>query len=217
MDAGAAARGARRRRGRRGRAVRGDRRRARSSTARRRCSCSPTRTIPQQSSDMRARLLAARTHAPAAGPRRQGRDRVERAGDRRAGRGRRRCSTAATSTRRVACAELLLDLHVVDGRLRRTSRDGVVGDGARRGRGLRRPRRRPARAAPGHGRAALARRGRRAARRRARALRRRRRRLLRHRRRRRAAGAPPAATRPTTPTPSGCERAGRRAARRTRR
>ena len=179
----------------RGRAVvRGDRGRARSSTAPRPCSCASTPTTPRSGRTC-AGGAAGGPHDPAAaGARRQGRDGVERPGDRRAGRGRRRCSTSrATSTRRERCAELLLGTHLVDGRLRRTSRDGAVGaalgvaedygdlaDG-------------PARAAPGErrGRAgcsaagelldvAVG------------AVRRRPGRLLRHRRRRRGAGAPPA-------------------------
>ena len=50
------------------------------------------------------------------------------------------------------CADLLRDLHLVDGRLRRTSRDGVVGRHGGRAGGLRRRRRGAARAAPGDGR-----------------------------------------------------------------
>ena len=69
--------------------------------------------------------------APAAAPRRQGRHGLERAGDRRARRGRAprwagRTGCAAAD----AAADLLLDRHVVDGRLRRSSRDGVVGAAA---------------------------------------------------------------------------------------
>ncbi len=39
-----------------------------------------------------------------------------------------RCSTPRYLDAALACAELVLRVHVVDGRLRRTSRDGVVGD-----------------------------------------------------------------------------------------
>ena len=76
-------------------AARRHRRRARSSTAPRRCSCAPTPTTRAWWRGTRARLLAARARAPAAGPRRQGRRGVERAGDRRPRRGRRRCSDRA--------------------------------------------------------------------------------------------------------------------------
>ena len=80
-----------------------------------------------------ARRAAGRPRrAPAAGPRRQGGHRLERAGDRRARRGRGRCSTgrawvAAAAARAPSCCS---DRHLVDGRLRRTSRDGVVGAAA---------------------------------------------------------------------------------------
>ena len=47
-------------------------------------------------------------------------------------------------------ADLLLRLHLVGGRLRRTSRNGVVGRAGRRAGGLRRPGRGAAGAAPGH-------------------------------------------------------------------
>jgi uncharacterized protein YyaL (SSP411 family) len=47
-------------------------------------------------------------------------------------------------------ADLLLERHLVDGRLRRSSRDGAVGAAGRRPGGPRHPGRRPARAAPGH-------------------------------------------------------------------
>ncbi len=80
--------------------------------------------------DVRARLFHARGRPSAAGPRRQGRRVVERPGHRRAGRGGDRAGRAALPGRGDAAAQLLLELHLVDGRLRRTSRDGVVGDAA---------------------------------------------------------------------------------------
>ena len=83
----------------------------------------------------------------------------------------------------VAAADLLLRLHVVDGRLRRVSRDGVGRRTCGRARGPRRRRRGTARAARRHRGPALAARRRIAARRGARALRRRRGWVLRHRRR----------------------------------
>ena len=80
---------------------------------------------------IRARLLRGARAAPATGARRQGGHLVERAGDRRAGRGVGPAARAALSRGRARLrATLLLDLHIVDGRLRRTSRDGRVGDAA---------------------------------------------------------------------------------------
>ena len=174
----------------------GHRRRARSSTAPRRCSCPPIPTTPRAGTGVRAALLAARDRAPAARPRRQGGHRVERAGDRRArrGRGRARPARAGWPPPRRA-AELLLDrargrraAAPLLARRRRRRRGG-------RARGPRRAGRRPARAAPGHRRAALARRGDRPARRRrSRTSPTGERRLLRHRRRRRGPAAPAAET-----------------------
>ncbi len=129
VDAGAAARRARRRGTRRPTAVRGHRRRARSSTVRPRCSC--------RRSGGSARWMEIR--APAArGARSTSRSR--RATTRSSPPGtvwrsprwpRRACcsidrstSTAAVRVRRSAAAHARL----VDGRLRRTSRDGGVGE-----------------------------------------------------------------------------------------
>ena len=67
----------------------------------------------------------------AAGPRRQGRHVLERPGDRRPRRGRRPAGASrATSTPPRRCAGFLLDRALVDGRLRRSSRGGVVGAAA---------------------------------------------------------------------------------------
>ena len=75
----------------------------------------------------RARLLAARSLRPAAESRRQGGHGVERAGDRSP----RGCRCAAERADLVAAAEtaadFVLDVHLVDGMLRRTSRGGSVG------------------------------------------------------------------------------------------
>ena len=105
------------------------------------------------------------------------------------------CGSASrrTSTPRSPPASCCARVHVVDGRLRRVSRDGVVGApaGVLEDHGcvaVRLPRPRSRRPATRSGSTAR----RRAARRRARALPRRRRRLLRHRRRRRGAGRPAA-------------------------
>ena len=132
LDARAARRGARRR-GRRvgGAAARGHRRRARSSTARRRCSCPADPDEPARWRAGAGRAARRAGPAPAARPGRQGRHGVERAGDRRARRGRRRCSAAGVGRgRRRGARSCCWTLHVVDGRLRRTSRDGVVGAAA---------------------------------------------------------------------------------------
>ena len=78
--------------------------------------------------DPRAGCWRARSRAPAAGPRRQGRHRLERPGHRRARRGRRPAGASpTTSTPPRECAGSCSTAHVVDGRLRRSSRDGVVG------------------------------------------------------------------------------------------
>ena len=75
--------------------------------------------------------------------------------------------TRATSRPRLARRRSSLDTHLVDGRLRRSSRGGSAGQRGRRRRRLRRPGRGPARPAPGHRRAPLAGRRRRPPRRRA--------------------------------------------------
>ena len=69
---------------------------------------------------------------PPARPRRQGGHRLERAGDRRARRGRRRARPArpGSTPPRRARPSCCWSCHLVDGRLRRTSRDGVVGAAA---------------------------------------------------------------------------------------
>ena len=73
------------------------------------------------------------------GPRRQGRDRMERAGDHRAGRGVGGTGPAGIAQRRPHAARAaLLTSHLVGGRLRRASLGGVVGDSAADPRGLRR-------------------------------------------------------------------------------
>ena len=79
--------------------------------------------------DVQRRLLAARDRAGAAGPRRQGGRRLERAGDQRPVPrpgtllGEPAYVDAAVAARRAARG----GVHLVDGRLRRVSRDGVVG------------------------------------------------------------------------------------------
>ena len=92
LDAGPADRGARRRTTAGGRptlfAVT-DARHVRARHARP-CSCCATPTTRRGWPSVRERLLAARARAAAAGPRRQGGHRLERPGDRRAGRARRR-------------------------------------------------------------------------------------------------------------------------------
>ena len=99
---------------------------------------------------------AARARAAAGRPGRSGRSRPATTRWSRPGTGWRsprsprpvRCSTGRTwSTAAERAADLLLDVHLVDGRLRRVSRDGVVGDPRRRARGPRRRRRGAARAA----------------------------------------------------------------------
>ena len=142
----------------------------------------------------RARLLDRRRDAAAAGPRRQGAGGLERAGDRGARRCRARRSDDADATRdrgreaarrdpRAGCATA--------GRPARVARGRTAGRrGAGRARGLRRSRRRPARAVRGDVRRALVRRRARARGRDPRPLRRPGRRLLRHRRRPRGARHP---------------------------
>ena len=70
--------------------------------------------------------------AAAAGARRQGRRRLERAGDHRAGRARLRDRRAVESADRGGTGgdRCSPTVHVVDGRLRRVSRDGTVGEPA---------------------------------------------------------------------------------------
>ena len=82
--------------------------------------------IPRGCPRSSARLLGRARAARAAGPRRQAPDRVERADDRRARRGRRACSSATTTCdAAVACAEFVLrDLRDADGRLLRTYNRG---------------------------------------------------------------------------------------------
>ena len=79
-----------------------------------------------------ARAAAGRPRpAAAAGPRRQGGRGLERAGDRRRSPRPVRCSTGRTWSRRPSRRPTCCcDVHLVDGRLRRVSRDGVVGDPA---------------------------------------------------------------------------------------
>ena len=130
-----------------------------------------------------------------AGPRRQGGRGLERARDLRAGARPARCSASRTyvdAAARCAATCSADAARSVDGRLRRVSRDGVVGaqPGCSRTTAASRPAsstcsRRPATPV-------WLERARGPARRRARALRGRRRRLLRHRRRRRGAGRPAA-------------------------
>ena len=128
---GAAARGARRRRrALGGRAFRRHRRRARSSTAVRCCSCRADPDDAERFERVRDRAAGRPVDPAAARPRRQGRHRVERAGDHRARRGRCRAGPARTPRCRNALRATLLDLHLVDGRLRRASLGGVVGDSA---------------------------------------------------------------------------------------
>ena len=149
---------------------------------------------------IRRRLLAARATAAAAGPRRQGRDSVERPGDRARWPRPARCSRAPDCLDAAArrAPTWWSTRHLVDGRLRRTSRAGAVGAALAVPRTTaisptvcwcctRRRRRRWLAAR------------RRAAGLRARALRRRRRRLLRHRRRRRGSWSAGRAIPPTTP------------------
>ena len=110
---------------------------------------------PDWFAEVRRRLLAARAEPSSARTRRQGRHVVERSRDRRALAVRARPSTARTGSRRPAGAPRhVLDVHVVDGELRRASRLGVVGAGPGRRRRPRQPRGGAARAPPGHGRAA---------------------------------------------------------------
>ncbi len=205
MDAGAARRGARATPDGdwAAAAVRRSPRPARSSTARRPCSCAPTRTTTPAGRPVRERLLAARDGRPQ--PARD--DKVVTAWNglaiAGAGRGRRaarRAGLGGSPPRpRPSCC---CGTHLVDGRLRRSlPRRGRRRAGRRAG-GLRRPGRGAARAAPGHRGAALAGRRGRAARRGAGPVRRRPGRVPRHRRRRRAAG-PPAWDPTDGPTPSG--------------
>ena len=176
--------------------------RARSSTARRCCSCAPTRTTPARWRASRARLRRRGRQRPQPGARRQGGRRVERAGDRGARRGRRPARRADLVEAARGAAELLVDVHL-GGRGRRPAAPRVARRrrrrARRRARGLRLRGRGLPRADSGHRRrgagcstparcstSVLAH------------FARRRRRLLRHRRRRRAAGAPARRTRPTT-------------------
>ena len=85
LDPGPARRGARRRRRRvGGAAARGHRARAPSSTAPRRCSCSRDPDDAARYADVRAPAARRPRDARPAGPRRQGRGRLERTGDQRA-------------------------------------------------------------------------------------------------------------------------------------
>ena len=165
LDAGAAARGARRRTTARWAAelLRGHRRRARSSTA------SSTLQLPARpgrpgraGTRAGARCSTARGAAPAAGPRRQGGHRVERAGDRRAGRGRCRARAARSGSprpgdgRRAAAGPARRGRAAAPVVARRRGRRAGGGAG-----GPRLPRRGAARAAPGHRRGAAGSSGRR--------------------------------------------------------
>ncbi len=190
LDAGAARRGARRGRRRVGRrAVRGDR----EGTFEHGASTLQLLARPGRpgrgATRVRARLLdGARRGGSAAGPRRQGGRRLERPGDRRAGRGRRAASTRPDLVDgRAARPSCCVDVHLarrpaaphLARRARPAPRRACWRTTATWPRGCSRCTRSPARprwlTVAG-----------RAARRRARPLRRRRRRLLRHRRRRRA-------------------------------
>jgi uncharacterized protein len=94
---------------------------------RRCCSCCTTRTTRSAGPRARALLEAARP-SPAAGPRRQGRGRLERAAIAALAEAGALLDEASSGcAAAVACADLLVDLHLVDGRLRRVSRDGEVG------------------------------------------------------------------------------------------
>ena len=164
VDPGPAVRGARAEDGRAGRRpARGHRARAPSSTGRRRSSCATTPTTRRGGQGVRQRLFDARAAAPAACPRRQGRDVVERPGDCRARRRRRAAGRALAGGGRRG----LRRRPAADPPCRRTAAEGLApGRRGRRGRcprRLRQPRRGPARPAPGHRRAALARGRRRAA------------------------------------------------------
>ena len=159
---------------------------------------------------VRAALLRPRGSAAAAGPRRQGRRRLERPGHRRPGRGGRAArASRTTSTPRGAAPTCCCDAAPRRRPAAPRSRDGVVGaaagvleDYGDLAEGLLalhqatgEPRWLAARGRPArHG---------------AGPLRRRPGRVLRHRRRRRAAGPPARRTRPTTPTPSGLVGRGR--------
>ena len=100
VDARPAARGARASDGAgRGALFVGDRRRGRSSTARRPCSCAHDPDDAAWFAEIRAPAARRARDAAAAGARRQGRDGVERAGDRRAGRGRRAARRARLPAR----------------------------------------------------------------------------------------------------------------------
>ena len=120
------------RRGRRlgGGAAHGHRRRARSSTAPPRCSSRPTRPIPRagtacgprcwpRAPSVRSPPATTRWSPPGTGWRSS---RSRRAAPRSTG--------PSGSPPPRGAADLLLDRHVVDGRLRRSSRDGVVGAAA---------------------------------------------------------------------------------------
>ncbi len=103
---------------------------ARSSTAPRPCSCPPTPTIRRAGDEIRAALLAARTGARSP----PGTTRSSRRGTAwrslalaEAGAALGRPDWVAAAD---AAADLLLERHVVDGRLRRSSRDGAVGAAA---------------------------------------------------------------------------------------
>ena len=111
-----------------------------SSTAPRPCSCRATPTTPGRPLRRRTPPAAGRPREPGpAGARRQGGRRLERPGDRRPRRRRPAARPRGVRRRRARRAgDLLAGIHLVDGRLRRVSRDGRVGIAGRRARGLRR-------------------------------------------------------------------------------
>ena len=128
-----------------------------SNTAVRCCSCRPTPTMPDRFERVRTALLAARLTRAPAGSRRQGGHRLERAGDHRAGRGR-RCtgSTRIPRSPQRNARAAIVDLHrrgrpAAPGQPRRPGRRQRGDPGGSRGAGHR-----AADAAPAHRRGVLA-------------------------------------------------------------
>ena len=98
-----------------------------SSTAPRRCSCPSSPPTAHGSTTSAGGCSRARARAAAARPGRQGRHVVERSCHRRAGQRRRTFDRADWVAAAERCAGHVLDVHLVDGELRRASRLGAVG------------------------------------------------------------------------------------------
>ena len=138
MDAGAADRGARREDGRWAAEVFAVTAAGTfEQTAPRCCSCRSTPMTVAARPGVGRRCGAARRR-PQPGARRQGRHRLERPGHHRACRGGVALDDPRLARRRPALRGRLLELHLVDGRLRRASLGGRVGDSAGGPGGLRR-------------------------------------------------------------------------------